>query len=72
MDRKKVHIVQSSMSIVKTEDTCPEYPQNLLRTSMKICPEHPQNLSGTSLKSAWNVLGKTSESPSPRQFGNVS
>jgi hypothetical protein len=35
MDGKNDHIVQSSMSIVKTEDTCPEYPQNLPRTSLK-------------------------------------
>jgi hypothetical protein len=41
MDGKNDHIVQSSMSIVKTEDTC---------------PKHPQNLPGTSLKSAWKSL----------------
>jgi hypothetical protein len=74
MDGKNDLIVQSSISMIfKTEDICPEYPQNLPKKIPEICLEHPQNLSGTSLKSVWNVLGTASKSPSPQwspqQFG---
>ena len=74
MDGKNDLIVQSSISmIVKTEDICPEYPQNLPKKILEIFLEHPQNLSGTSLKSVRNVLGTASKSPSPQwspqQFG---
>jgi hypothetical protein len=74
MDGKNDLIVQSSISMIfKTEDICPEYPQNLPKKIPEICLEHPQDLSGTSLKSVWNVLGMASESPSPQwspqQFG---
>jgi len=45
-DGKKYHIVQSSMFIVKTEDRCLEYPQNMPRTSLKFA----QNISEIYLK----------------------
>jgi hypothetical protein len=55
MDGKNDHIVQWSMSIVKTKYICPEYPQNLPGTLLKsawnlpkICPECPWNLPGMS------------------------
>jgi hypothetical protein len=71
MDGNNDLIVQSSIStIFKTEDICPEYPQNLPKKIPEICLEHPQNLSGTSLKSVWNVLGTANKSPVPNGVPN--
>jgi hypothetical protein len=42
IDGKNDHIVQSSMFIVKTKDICPEYSQNLPRTSPKCAQNIPE------------------------------